>query len=190
VHALGCSWQQSYHVCCGSSYWQAGWLPCTYGAVLHSCGIALSCAAVVQLTAVLHAVAGLSWQKPPIRTNPFFVPSSAKRAYSVKPYCALYVLLTLLRTCRALVSSINDGNPSRPIHPDFASSTDTGAGIIQDGIPFMTVDSNPAKAQQFPPGPTIFNMYPSESDVTAGELVDGLKSRCCCVICKCMKVGA
>lgn len=68
----------------------------------------------------------------------------------------------------ALISSINDGNPSRSIHPDFASTTDTGAGIIPDGIPFITVDSNPAKAQQFPPGPTVFNMYPTESDVTAG----------------------
>jgi hypothetical protein len=40
------------------------------------------------------------------------------------------------------------------------------------GIPFVTVDSRPSKQQYFNPGPTDFYLYPSESDTTAGLLLD------------------
>lgn len=99
-------------------------------------------------------------------SSPLYAPTDLQ--CTLQRVC-MYATCLYVCNCRALIASINDGNPSRSIHPDFASTTDTGAGLIPDGIPFITVDSNPAKSQQFPPGPTVFNMYPTESDVTAGE---------------------
>jgi len=55
------------------------------------------------------------------------------------------------------------------MHADFCGSE----GSIYYGIPFVTVDSDPLKAQTFPPGPTSFVTYPTESDKLAGEVVVG-----------------
>jgi hypothetical protein len=73
--------------------------------------------------------------------------------------------------CRAIVTIINDGDPDRGMFPDFASSSGSGSSTIWAGIPFVTVDSDPTKCEsnQFPPGPTDFYRYPTESDTTAGE---------------------
>jgi hypothetical protein len=75
---------------------------------------------------------------------------------------------TSLSPRRSLVASIINGFPTRGMHADFASSDNTGAGVINYGIPFSIVDSDPAKGQAFPPGPTNFYMYPTESDVKSG----------------------
>lgn len=56
------------------------------------------------------------------------------------------------------------------MHADFGGhEVDTG-GIILYGIPFITVDSNPVKGQQFPPGPTLWDEddYGDEIDRNAG----------------------
>jgi hypothetical protein len=56
------------------------------------------------------------------------------------------------------------------MHADFGGhEVDTG-GIILYGIPFITVDSNRVKGQQFPPGPTLWDEddYGDEIDRNAG----------------------
>jgi len=68
----------------------------------------------------------------------------------------------------SIISAINNGNAARGMHADFASTDNTGAGVIYAGIPFITVDSDRSKAQPFAPGPTDFYLYPTESDLKAG----------------------
>jgi hypothetical protein len=66
------------------------------------------------------------------------------------------------------VDSINDGDAERGMHADFAGHDGEGSTLINYGIPFSTVDSDAAKGQAFPPGPTQFFQYPTESDRLAG----------------------
>jgi hypothetical protein len=62
-----------------------------------------------------------------------------------------------------IIANINNSNNTRGMHPDFGPGSPTPAPY---GIPFIVVDSS---TQTFPPGPTNFTLYRSESDVTAGK---------------------
>lgn len=51
----------------------------------------------------------------------------------------------------AIISVISEYNDLKGMHSDFAGHS----GAVQYGIPFATVDTNPAKGQAFPAGPTV-----------------------------------